>query len=791
MKFSVNWLRRYLSTDLNVYEISNKLTAIGLEVEHIEDPSVIFKNFKLVRIKDAQKHPKADRLKVCVVEDAEGNESRIVCGAENARVGLKTILAMPEAIIPASGEILRKSIIREIVSEGMMCSPEELSLVGQKGGIIELEPNIDLSTSVAEVLGYDSETLDVSVTPNRGDCFSVKGIARDLAAAGAGKFLISEDIVCASSFEFPLNIHYENSVLCCKYAPHVAFRIIRGVRNGESPKWLKSTIRAAGFNSISMLVDLSNFWMVDSGRPTHVYDLGKIKGAVSLRFAKSKEVFEDIKGNRHQLLPDMLVAADEESPLCLMGVMGGKRTACDENTTDILVESGLFDQISVSKTGTMLNISSESRVRFERGIDKNSCVSGLEGITELILKNCGGEASAICIVGKQPDSYKEVTLEKDKLNSISGSSIDWNASKLLLEKLGLKETKSDKSRATFSIPSWRSDLSIEEDLVEEVLRLKGYDSIVPQCIDIVPTGKDEIIERKNQIVGMKRLLASRGLSEIITYSFIKQNYSEVFEEDRSLIHLLNPISTDLGVMRSSLLPALLLSAKKFLDYGSTDVSIFEVGNVFYGSCEQELQMTGIRIGNIHSRNWLEKSRVADIFDVKGDLFSILNYCNMDDRNIITLNKAPSYYHPSRSGAILFGHNEIGYFGELHPKINKLFDFSEKIVCFEVLLQKLLWSQARKSYINGKIFPKIHRDFAFLFASKTSIGNAVNAIYELDPLITEVSIFDCFESSIIQKSIGISVTLEAVDRTLTEDEAQVVSKKVIKYMESIGGELRKK
>ncbi|MDR0753280.1 MAG: phenylalanine--tRNA ligase subunit beta [Holosporaceae bacterium] len=791
MRFSFDWLKRYLSTDLDVYEVSNKLTAIGLEVERVEDPSVIFKNFKLVRIKDAQKHPKADRLKVCVVEDAESNELRIVCGAENVRVGLKTILAMPGAIIPASGEVLRKSTIRGIVSEGMMCSPEELSLVGKENGIIELEVDVDLSTSVAEVLGYDSETLEVSVTPNRGDCFSVKGIARDLAAAGAGEFLIPKDIVCASSFKFPLDVYYENSASCRQYAPYIAFRIIRGVRNGESPKWLKSAIKAAGFNSISALVDLSNFWMVDNGRPTHIYDLRKIKGAISIRFAKNKEVFEDIKCSRYKLLSDMLVAADEESPLCLMGVMGGKKTACDESTTDILIESGLFDQISVSRTGTVLNISSESRVRFERGIDKNSCVSGLEGITELILKNCGGEASSICTVGKQPNNPREATLGKNKLNSISGCIIDWSTSKLLLEKLGLKEMRSDESQATFSIPSWRADLNIEEDLVEEVLRLKGYDSIVPQCISMAATGEDKIIERKNQIIGVKRLLASHGLSEIITYSFIRQNYAEAFKENRSLIHLFNPISTDLDVLRSSLLPALLLSAKRFLDYGSADVSLYEVGNVFYDKCEQELRATGIRLGNINNRNWLGKNRSVDVFDAKGDLFSILNYYNIDERNVITIDKAPSYYHPSRSGTILLRRSEVGYFGELHPKINKLLGLSEKIVCFEALLQKLPYSQVRKPYINGKVFPKIHRDFAFLFVSKTSIGNAVNAIYGLDSLITEVSVFDCFESSSVQKSIGISITLEATDRTLTEDDAQMVSEKVIKYIGSIGGELRKK
>ncbi|MDR2724028.1 MAG: phenylalanine--tRNA ligase subunit beta [Holosporaceae bacterium] len=791
MRFSFDWLKRYLSTDLDVKMISDKLTSIGLEVEHIEDPAVIFKNFKLVRVKDAQKHPQADKLKVCIVEDADGNESHIVCGAKNVCEGLKTILAMPGAKILSSGEILKKSKIRGIVSEGMMCSHEELGLSSDRDGIIEVEPDIGLSTPVDEVLGYGKGIFEISVTPNRGDCLSIKGIARDLAATGVGKFLMPEEVICPVSFKFPINITYENSESCRQYAPIMAFRVIRGVRNGKSPRWLKLKLQSAGLNSISTLVDLSNFWMMDSGRPTHIYDLKKIKGNISIRFARNKEVFEDIKGNEHKLLTDMLISADEESPLCLLGVMGGKKIACNDDTTDILIESGLFDQIFISKTGTILNLNSDSRIRFERNIDKNSCISGLEGITQLILENCGGEASETFVIGKQLEINKKITLRKSKLNNVSGCVIDWNVAKLILKKLGLEEIRSNELEATFLTPSWRSDLNIEEDLIEEVLRIKGYDTIRPQNIDIIPTDSDKILERKNQVNGMKRLLASRGLSEVVTYSFMKENYAESFKEDRSLIHLINPISTDLSVMRSSLIPALLQNAKRLLDYGTASIGLCEAGNVFYDACEQELHIAGVRYGNIRERSWLEKTRSADVFDVKGDAFAVLSLCGVDERSITIIDEAPSYYHPTKSGTILRGRNKLGHFGELHPKVSKLLGFLEKVVCFEIFPRELRKLNTQKPYSSGKVFPKIHRDFAFLFASKASVGNTMKAIYEIDPLITKVAIFDCFESSITQKSVGISITLEAFDRTLTEDEAQVVSNKIIKYMESLGGELRRK
>jgi phenylalanyl-tRNA synthetase beta chain len=698
---------------------------------------------------------------------------------------------MVGAVIPSSGEILKRSKIRGIVSEGMMCSADELAIPAHQDGIIEIDPDTDLSLSVGDALGYEGGILDVSITPNRGDCFSVSGIARDLAAAGAGEFITGVQLSCKTSFDFPFKISYDSSDFGRKYAPIIAFRVVRGVKNGESPLWLKNAVQSVGLNSISVLVDLSNLWMIDSGRPTHIYDLKKVDGDLHVRSAKIKETFEDIKGNHHKLLSDMLVVADDQSPLCLLGIMGGKKTACDENTTDILIESGLFDPIFVSKTGTLLNITSDSRSRFERGVDGSTCASGLDGLTQLILDNCGGEASEICIVGEYPTDSRQISLRKSKLCSIGGTDMDWSKAKLILKKLGLNEIKTEEDGATFSVPGWRSDLAIEEDLVEEILRISGYDNIVPRSIEPTSFGKDRILEKRNQIIALKRLLVARGFFEIISYSFLKKDYADAFREDRKIINLINPISSDLDVMRPCLLPTLLLSAKRSANYGQANVRLCESGNIFHGECEQESNIAGIRIGNISERNWLSRNRSVDVFDVKGDVHAILDYCKVDKKNITIISSAPSYYHPSRSGTFMLGRKKMAYFGELHPKINKMFDIKEKIVCFEVFLDQFPISASGSVPFNGKVFPKIIRDFAFLFPEKTHIGNIVNSIYKIDQLITSVTIFDCFDLNITHKSIGFSITLDAVDRTLTENEAQVISDKVVAHVENAGGELRKK
>lgn len=807
MRFTYDWLKHFLSTDLNATQIAEKLTAIGLEVESLEDPEVIFQKFVFAQIESAEKHPGADKLKKCIVKTADGKQYHVVCGASNARAGLKTILSLPGARIPCNGEILKKSKIRGEVSEGMMCSKSELGLPDDgTHGIIDLGDDFDISSkSVGDVLGYGGGIFDISVTPNRGDCFSVKGIARDLAVAGAGSFIEPENVQIPSSFDFPVKITEGCGIE--SYMPFGAFRVIRGVKNGESPDWLKNLIKTAGMNSISLLVDLSNLWLVDRGRPLHIYDLNKIGTDITIRFAYKKEKFVDVKGNERILHGDMVVTADGNSdePLCLMGVIGSKRAACDENTTDILIESAYFDPISVAKVGNFLNIITDSRTRFERGIDRESCITELENISSMIMNIVGGKASSICTVGEVPDTkLNPITLHREKMNKVAGFEVDWKKAEKILLDLGLQAISHDFSSCdsckeneclTFIAPSWRHDLKIEEDLIEEVLRIIGYDAVTCLRLDPQPKGKDKMLSFFRESVIIKKILASRGLSEVVTYSFIKKEQAEAFREDKKLLLLLNPISEDMSVMRPSLLPGLISVAARNLNYGNPHVELMEFGDIFCDDCVQETHVAGIRIGEIHDRSWLEKNRDADVFDAKADLMSVLEHYGIFSKDIIvktSKSDLPSYYHHFKSGAVFVDKKCVGFFGEVHPKIEKVFDISgnDRIVCFELSLSNLRNNRIKPLY-NSKVFPTIDRDFSFVFPVETGVGNIPAEIYKLDPRVLRSYIFDCFELSKSQKAVGFSVTLGANDRTLTEDEAELVSAKIIEHITKMGGELRGK
>lgn len=791
MRFTFNWLKKYLSTNLTIEEIADKLSSIGLEVENVSDPKVLFENFQVAKIESAVPHPNSDHLKICIVDCGNDEKRQIICGAKNARAGLTSILALPGAVVPASGLVIKKAKLRGAESNGMLCSREELGLPTIEDGIIELDDSLTFNADVGEVLGFDGGIIDVSLTPNRGDCFSVKGIARDLAAAGAGKFIEPKKNECEVSFPFPLNVNFEQNAACKRYAPMIAFRVIRGLKNGKSPAWLKEKLQAAGMNSISAIVDLANLCLVDSGRPLHLYDLKKIDGDLSIRFARSNEKFVDIKGNKHTLRHDMLIAADDNDPLCLLGIMGSAKTACDENTTDILIESGLFDPVFISCTGSFLNITSDSRTRFERSIDKSSCIPGIEEITKSILDTCGGKASSIYIVGEEPRDNRIVTLTKEKLYSITGTEIDWNVAKEILIRLGLREVLFTNEKMEFLIPSWRADLNIEEDLVEEVIRIIGYDNIREESINIPVKTNDPLLKRNRDILAIKYLLASRGLSEIISYSFMKDKCVEAFRSEKKLMHLLNPISEDFAVMRPSLIPSLIFAAKRSLSFGKDRIALFEVGHVFSGKCEQFQHISGIRIGPAEERNWLSKQRYFDVFDVKADMFAVFDYLGIDEKSLsIKVENLPEYYHPSRSGAVYISNEILGYFGELHPKINKLFSVNDRIICFEIVKQDLKRAERCVSF-TSKVFPKINRDFSFMFNQKIFVGKMISEIYKLDPRIQFADIFDSFQVSENEKSVGVCITLGANDRTLTEKEAIDVSNKVIEYIHKLGGELRKK
>ncbi len=791
MRFSFNWLKKYLETEQNIAQVAESLTAIGLEVEDLLDPEIAFKNFKLVKIEKAERHPNADRLQICSVVDGEGNRHQIVCGAPNAREGLTAILAMPGAIIPASNEILKKSKIRGVESQGMMCSFDELAIETEDecDGIIEVTEGTNLETSVADVLGLDGGIFDVSVTPNRGDCFSVKGIARDLAAYGVGKFIENQPNPCEVDSEILTNVDYEDETIF-NYAPQMSFRVIRGLENGESPKWLKDALKNAGLNSISSVVDIANYCMIDCGAPFQIYDLDKIEGNLNIRFSYKNERFSDFKGEQYTLNSSILISEDDShEPLCLLGIKSGSKIACDENTKNILIESAYFKPECIARTGIYLDATSDSRTRFERGIDRGGCLNALEQVSRMILEICGGTAGKIFTIGRVDRPKVSVKLTKQKLKSVSGCDIEWSKVKEILEKLGLTMVSEDNMSATFTVPSWRHDLEIEEDLIEEVLRINGYNNVQEQPLSMISVGEDVCLKDFYQLSNLRKLLASRNMSEAVAYSFTKREFAEAFRENRKLILIMNAITTDFEVMRPSLLPNLLKTAVLSLNYGERSASIFEVGHIFADSCIQETHVSGIRIGSANSRNWLNKKRNYDVFDVKSDFFSMLNFYDVNIKNVKIETNAPSYYHPSRSGAVYLGKKLLGWFGELHPKINKLFGISERIMAFEMLPTINEVKKKRQKEYNNKIFPKIERDFSFIFNGQDAVGEIVNNVYKLDDRIAKVDIFDSFKISSTQKSIGITVVLDAVNRTLTEDEANEVSDKIVSYVEKLGGKLR--
>lgn len=792
MRFSFNWLKKHLNTRLNLSQLSDKLTSIGLEVEEVQDPAKIFDRFKLVEILQIEDHPNADKLHLCTVQDANGNRCRIVCGAKNVRVGLKTVLAMEGAYIPEGQFYLRKSKIRGVTSEGMMCSWRELGLPETgEDGIIDLPKETDLNSDVGDVLGYEGGIIDVSLTPDRGDCFCVKGIARDLAAAGAGEFIEFEDIICKSDETFPLNIQLDSSPLVYRHVPVAAFRVIRDVKNAESPDWLKNELRIAGINSVSLIVDLANWLMIDSGRPFHIYDLDRIEGNFQIRFAHDKEEFIDLKEVKHELRDDMLVPADDHSVLCVFGVMGSKKTACTMDTKNILIESALFDPVFISKTGAFLNIVSDSRTRFERGIDKSSCKSGIEALTKLITENCGGFASQVYMLGDSEVDNVSVRVCKEHLQDIGGCDIDWACAVKILESLGLEKVAFSDCDASFKIPSWRSDLKIEEDLIAEVLRIYGYDNIEKKNLDVEFVGTDLKWSEFTQEMAVKRLLTTRKLSEVITYSFTKDSYAKTFSENNKLIYLINPISSDLNTMRPSLIPNLLTTALRSLNFGRTSVGLFEIGHVFCNDGEQKTHICGVRIGDYSERHWLNRSRKSDVFDVKADAIAVLKLFDVDESSISYCGEAPSYYHPYRRTALMRGRKVLGYLGELRPCIGQQFGISERIECFELFLDEFMKVNSKKEMFNAKIFPKIGRDFAFIFEAKCEVGSLLSSIKRLDHLVASVSVFDRFVMDDGRISIGIGVSFESPDRTLTENEAQGLSDKIVKFVESRGGELRTK
>ena len=784
MKFTLSWLKQHLETNSDIETILKKLTNIGLEVESSYNPSEALNGFIAAKIISTKPHPDADRLQLCLI-DTGTEEIEIVCGAKNAKEGLTTIYAPVGSTIPASGMKLKKAKIRGIESSGMLCSEKELNLGDDSEGITELSDQISPGTSISKALDINDTYVEIAITPNRPDCLGIRGIARDLAAAGLGELIKEKQIKISTSKEnLPVFIDTENNFEGCTI---FAGRLIKNITNNQSPDWLVKRLESIGIKSINCLVDITNFINFDRGRPLHVYDANKINNKIGARDAKVGEKILALDGKDYELKPGMCVIADNEKVLGIGGVMGGNESGSTIETNDVFIESAYFDPIKTALSGRALNIISDSRYRFERGVDPEYVIEGLNLATQMILDLCGGEAGEISLVDNLKFQPKKIKFDPKLVNKLTGIEIPNDKIVKILESLGFDISNS----WNVVVPSWRPDIYGEADLVEEIVRIFGLDNIESEpLLNLDQPTKPILTKKQKQIKMIKRSIASKGLMETISYSFINNKESLNFGGGSSSLKIVNPISDELSEMRPTPLASLVSIADENFKKGYTDIGIFEVGPGFLG-VEQDEQITiasGLRIGTHRSegsgKDWQGFQKVS-VFDAKEDVISVLELLNLNLESHKVERTAPDHYHPGRSGQIVTGGGDIlASFGELHPKIIKTKDF-KVAVAFEIYIDAI---NKQKIKSNLKIAPEISnlqplkRDFSFVVSSDTEAQTIINTAKQSDKsFIKDVKIFDQFLGE-NEKSIAIEVIIQPKEVTLTDEQIESISKKIIKSVE---------
>jgi len=802
MKFSLSWLKDYLDTDAPLEVLADKLTMIGLEVEGIEDKAKLLKPFSIARIISAEQHPNADRLRVCKVDTGAGEPLQVVCGAPNARAGLKTVFAAPGTYIPAKDFTISVGNIRGVESQGMMCSAGELALPDTIDGIIELPDDAPVGASYAEWAGLGDPVLDINLTPNRQDCTGVHGIARDLAAADIGKFKDPAIKPVKGEFPCPVMVMVEDQTLC----PGFALRLVRGVKNGPSPEWLQKRLTSIGLRPINALVDITNFMTFDRGRPLHVFDAAKVKGNLTVRRAHDGETLLALDGRTYALDGKACVIADEHGVESLAGIMGGEASGCSGDTTDVLIESALWNEINIAQTGRRLGINSDARYRFERGVDPAFMVPGLEMATRLVLELCGGTPSEIVKVGNAFGDDRVIDFPLAEVKRLAGIDVPLIEMRMILTRLGFTLAGNGPVMKV-AIPSWRGDVHGKADIVEEIVRIYGVDKVPMTPFERGESPRKPVLTQiQLRTRRAKRALAARGLVEAVTWSFISKPHAELFGGGAPELALANPIAADLSDMRPSLLPSLIAAAQANADRGVSDLALFEVGQIFKGDRPQDqvVAASGIRRGVASSagigRHW-SGSAAADALDAKADAFAVLAAAGapMQALQIVAGNALPAWLHPGRSGAIQIGpQNIIGYFGELHPRTLEALGADGPLIAFEVVLDRIPDAKVRptraKPVLELSAFQPVSRDFAFIVDRAVKAGDIVRAAQGIDKkLITAVGVFDVYEGKGIddgKKSVAIAVTLQPRDKTLTDQEIDAVGARIIaEVTKKTGGTLR--
>ncbi len=797
MKITFDWLKEHLDTNLKEEKLLEQLTNIGLEVESLENVSEGLDLFKVAKIIKTEKHPNADRLKVCDIDVGEKELKKVVCGASNARKGLITIYAPPGAIIPKSKLKLVVAQIRDVTSYGMLCSESELNLSDESEGITELS-SVKFKNSIGKSYFSvsNSNFINLSITPNRPDCLGVKGIARDLAASGFGKLKSLKDKRIKSNFKqtVKVKINKEKGQACTAFGSC----LVTNVKNTESPQWLKDKLVSIGQKPISAIVDITNYVMLDINRPLHAYDADKINNGITVRNSKYGEEFTALDSKKYKLENGMCVISDKKGILGLGGIIGGIRSGTELNTKNVLLESAYFESRSIRKTAKKLNLDTDAKFRFERGIDPLSIEAGLNKAALLIKEICGGEISKIDIQKIETYKRKIIKFNPNLFESISGFKISITEMSKILENLGF-EYKKEKKYLKLTVPSWRPDILEEIDIVEELVRICGYEKI--NIIDpIKERNKSTLTQTQKLFHFLQRAIATKGYMEAITWSFTDSNFNNHFIGDNKEVKIINPISSELGVLRNSIFSNLVMYIGKNLDRGFKDLSIFEIGPVFSGSRpgNQNTVVCGISAGKKFRLSWIDKERNVDVFDVKRDVVQTLVEAGYNSDKFFIDNETPNYYHPGKSGRLFLNIEKdqvAAYFGEIHPNIVKKLDIkTESLVGFEIFLdnlnipRKTLNDQKPKFTVSD--FQKSERDFAFLVNKDVKAQDLISAISSVDKnLISNIRIFDVYEGDNIpdnQKSIAINVTIQSSEKTLKENDLENISNLIIKTVENKTG-----
>ncbi|MCC6829254.1 MAG: phenylalanine--tRNA ligase subunit beta [Novosphingobium sp.] len=796
MKFSLSWLKDHLETTASVDDIARALNAIGLEVEGIENPAEKLAGFRVARVLTAARHPDADKLQVLTVDTGEGAPLQVVCGAPNARAGLVGVLGLPGAVVPANGMVLKVAAVRGVESNGMMCSTRELELGEDHDGIIELPEDVPVGTPFAQYHGADP-VFDVAITPNRPDCMGVYGIARDLAAAGLGTLKPIAANPVAGAFPCPIEIRIDDREGC----PAFFGRVVRGVRNGASPQWLQDRLKSAGQRPISALVDLTNYLMLAYGRPAHAYDLARLTGALVARRARDGESVVALNGKEYALDAEMTVIADDTGVHDIAGIMGGEHSGCSDQTTDVLLEIAYFDPTRIAATGRKLNLTSDARGRFERGVDPQFFDTGLDVLTGLIVAHCGGQASEVIRAGAPPVAPKVVAYDPALAGSLGGVAIAPDEQRRTLASLGF--AVADDWAVT--VPGWRPDIDGAPDIVEEVIRIHGLDNIAS-----VPLPRADGVARPTATAAQKlerrlrRAAAARGSHEAVTWSFLPEAEAEVFAGGNGGLWVLaNPISEDMKAMRPSLLPGLLLAARRNLSRGAGGLRLFEIGRRYLrgdaGASDERQTLAVVLAGEKAPRGWATGKGVPfDAYDAKAEALALLAEAGAPVDSLQVMGEAGPQFHPGQSATLRLGPKTVlARFGMLHPSVLKRFDIDAPVAVAELFLDAIPARKGAAGFARPHYAPPalqaVTRDFAFLVPTALPAGDLVRVVKGADKAnIVAARLFDDFRGAGVpdgHKSLAIEVTLQPGDKSYGEADLKAIAEKVTAAAAKLGATLR--